>query len=162
MPDELTTHAPATEPAEPMIRQWSDQLRWLPAERRDELEDHLRNELRTLDSQALTPRERVIIAADRLGQPLLPASHVGAFRLTPRFGLAFAAVFVLTPILMQLAGHGTWELVRELDDDDWFGETGDQIQDALNGMAPAVVMTIVLAVGVFFAWKLVQRQRRLA
>ncbi|MEM9753536.1 MAG: hypothetical protein AAF916_09140 [Planctomycetota bacterium] len=162
MPDELNTNQPATDPAEPMIRQWSEQLRWLPQDRRDELEDHLRNELRNLDDSALSPRERVIIAADRLGQPMLPASHVGAFRVTVPFGLAFASIFLLTPILMQLAGHGTWELVRELDDDDWFGETGEAIQDALNGMAPAVVMTLVLAAGAFAAYRLIQRQCRLA
>ncbi|MEM9753538.1 MAG: hypothetical protein AAF916_09150 [Planctomycetota bacterium] len=150
---------PTTDPAEPMIRQWSEQLRWLLQDRRDELEDHLRNELRTLDDSSLTPRERVIIAADRLGQPMLPASHVGAFRITPRFAAAFSTVFLLTPICMLAVGHGAWEIDRELDNR--MGGTGIYIQQSLNGLTQPVAMLVILLLGAGLAWRLVQRQRRL-
>ncbi|MEM1099032.1 MAG: hypothetical protein AAGH92_09610 [Planctomycetota bacterium] len=147
-----------TDATEPMIRQWSEQLRWLSPDRRDELEDHLRSELRNLEDSQLSPRERVIIAADRLGQPLLPASHVGAFRITGPFAAAFCAIFLLTPICMFVIGHGVWEFERELDD--WFGPTGDAIQDVLNGLTQPVAMLVILLLGAGLAWRLVQRQRR--
>ncbi|MEM8494593.1 MAG: hypothetical protein AAF916_07195 [Planctomycetota bacterium] len=154
----MTISNKTTDPAEPLIRQWSEQLRWLPQDRRDELEDHLRNELRTMDDPGLTPRERVIIAADRLGQPLLPASHVGAFRITGPFVAAVCAIFLLTPICMFVVGHGAWELERELDN--WFGATGQFIQESLNGLTQPVAMLVILLLGAGLAWRLVQRQRR--
>ncbi|MEM8781794.1 MAG: hypothetical protein AAGE65_02970 [Planctomycetota bacterium] len=159
MPHE-TSSTPATDPAEALIRQWSEQLRRLPQDRRDELEDHLRSELQNLNDTSLSPRERVVVAADRLGQPLLPASHATSLQVSVPAKLMFAAILLGTPVLALFAGHGAWEFERELDD--WFGPTGDAIQDAIRGFPQALAMLAVLSAGTFAAWKLVQRQRRLA
>jgi len=64
MPDD--TREP--DPLEEAINQWRSTLD-LRGKQRDELEDHLRSELVKLDDQALSPRERVLIAADRIGDP---------------------------------------------------------------------------------------------
>lgn len=64
MPDTTPSEHDQLEQA---ITQWRETLKGIAIQSQDELEDHLRNELQQLSPLPLAPRERVVLAADRLG-----------------------------------------------------------------------------------------------
>lgn len=95
------------------IAHWRDALKPMADAQRDELEDHLRSELADLDRTPLSPRERVLVAADRIGDPRA-LSEAWARESS----LVFAAPrwLVLTTIFALIALGGLVEIEREIDE----------------------------------------------
>lgn len=124
----MTDHTEKTNAAtlEQAIAHWRSSLS-IPQAQRDELEDHLRSELAKLDDQELSPRERVMIAAERMGDPRALSEQLaresGFVLSIPRgvmlFGITAAAV------VSALIAHGSVvEIEREVDHvlEPFFGE----------------------------------------
>lgn len=137
-----TVNASAEHLTEQAIARWRQKMRHVSPARLVELEDHLCSELEQLQDTSLSPDERVLVAAERLGDP-------GPWRLRlsiNRTGLVVMAVLIVAlPVAMALLQHGAWELNNEIDD--WLELCiGDTLQDLLEDATPIIVTVTLLAV----------------
>ena len=151
MPDTSQEH---TDDIEQAITQWRLSLKDMGAEQRDELEDHLRSELEQLAELPLSPRERVILAADRLGDPaalgevLTSKTHV-----TLRIPLWLLATLTVGLIPLGVVGalNGVRETYREIDQP--VGNyLGPDLANLAEGMAEWLAVGLVIVAGAWVLW----------
>ncbi|MEM1108985.1 MAG: hypothetical protein AAGH99_09885 [Planctomycetota bacterium] len=136
------------------ISEWRRNLRGCDRAQMDELEDHLREELRCINETAPSMREQVVVAADRVGRPI-PAKPIefeaSGLQIGLPLGLWFCSLIVLTTVGVLLALNGVRELFNEIDEG-LESMIGDNLADLAEPITQVLVVILVVLIGVGAGW----------